>query len=78
MGMKIEFRRSDIQPGRQILRTLREVLKKLSMDSKRRWIAGDPRGAAASGSIAIGHETLLYGCSRMLLAFGRSYLQPAE
>lgn len=37
------------------LETLREVLKSLSIDGKRWWIASDPRDAIGDGYISIGH-----------------------
>lgn len=37
------------------LETLREVLKSLSVDGKRWWIASDPRDAVAEGYISIAH-----------------------
>jgi hypothetical protein len=37
------------------LETLREVLKGMSVDGKRWWIASDPRDAVDDGYISIGH-----------------------
>ena len=37
------------------LETLREVLKSLSIDGRRWWIASDPRDAVADGYISIGY-----------------------
>jgi hypothetical protein len=37
------------------LKTLRDVLKTLSRDGKRWWIASDPHDAAANGFLSIGH-----------------------
>lgn len=46
------------------LETLREVLKSLSIDGKRWWIASDPHDAVADGYISIGHGDP--GCSDRL------------
>jgi hypothetical protein len=46
------------------LETLREVLKALSIDGKRWWVASDPHDAVAAGYISIGHGDP--GCSDRL------------
>jgi hypothetical protein len=37
------------------LETLRDVLKTMSIGGKRWWVASDPRDAASTGSVTIGH-----------------------
>ena len=52
--MDVDF--SDVDLGFVVsLSTLREVLKAISLNGKRWWIASDPQDAGETGSITIGH-----------------------
>jgi hypothetical protein len=52
--MDIDF--AEVELGLLVnLKTLRGILKELSIDGRRWWVASDPQDAFESGSITIGH-----------------------